>query len=66
MSAQILPFTSNHPDCRKTLAKLRWVYRDMKRENKLALHGYKVTDAASTDVTKTWRRYDWKPVRRRA
>ena len=46
---------------RKTLAKLRCVYRDMKREQRLLVHGRPYVNAASTSVAATWARYDWTP-----
>lgn len=65
MTATIIPFTSTDPACRRTLAKLRWVYRDLKRDNKLALHGYVIADASNTDVRRVWRSHGWQPAKRR-
>ena len=57
--------SARDPATRRTLARLRLVRMDMRRENKLALQGRAITCAASTDVAKTWRLYDWAPPSQR-
>ena len=52
----------NDPAVRRTLARLRWQFRDMKREGRLVLQGRKpFTNSAQTNVAKTFRAYDWTP-----
>jgi hypothetical protein len=54
--------TTNDPAVRRTLARLKWAYRAMRREDRLVLQGRKkFTDAAATNVAKTFGRYDWTP-----
>jgi hypothetical protein len=52
--------TADDPQVRRTLARLKWAYRAMRREDRLCLQGRKkFTDAASTNVRRTWQAYDW-------
>lgn len=46
---------------RKTLARLRLCRMHMRKEGKLVLQGKQVTNAASTDIRKTWAMYDYTP-----
>ena len=57
--------TRADPATRRTLARLRLVRMELKREGKHVLQGRAITCAASTDVAKTWRLYDWAPPSQR-
>ena len=48
------------PAVRRTLARLRLVRMEMRREGKLALQG-KPVNLREADVQKLWRLYDWTP-----
>lgn len=52
--------TVNDPAVRRTLARLKWAYRAMRREEKLVLQGKRrFTDSAGTNVKRTWQAYDY-------
>lgn len=50
---------------RRTLARLRLVRMEMRREGRLVLQGKAVTSAASTDVAKVWAAYGYTPPSQR-
>lgn len=56
--------TRTDPAVRRTLARLRLVRMQMRAAGTLALAGATV-DLAAADVTRTWRRHGWAPVKRR-